>query len=237
MKDNRTVNRVLAILELIAKHEEGLTLGEIYPKLDIPKATCYDFLQTLYKADAVYYKDPRLKNYVIGSKMFAIGSVYTKNSSFIESAEHELKDFAMKTGFTVFGTKRINDKIVYVHKYQPKNSKVMTPQEIGTATHDFTNSVVGQCYLSFDQKVLDRNLPDFDENRRKRYLFANDRNSPHIVTLAAPVYNFENRVVGVIAACDLASIETDREALAEEFVSISENISRKLGFIADFSSL
>ena len=75
MKDNRTVSRILQILELIAKHDEGLTLGQIYRMLDIPKATVYDFLQTLYRADAIYYKDLRLKNYVIGSKMFAIGSV------------------------------------------------------------------------------------------------------------------------------------------------------------------
>ena len=79
MKENRSVNRILAILELIAKHDEGLTLGQIFRMLEIPNATAYDILQTLYKADAIYYKDPRLKNYVIGSKMFAIGSVYTKN--------------------------------------------------------------------------------------------------------------------------------------------------------------
>mgnify|MGYP001769625095 CR=1 FL=1 len=47
MKDNRTVSRILQILELIAKHDEGLTLGQIYRMLDIPKATVYDFLQTL----------------------------------------------------------------------------------------------------------------------------------------------------------------------------------------------
>ncbi|PKK86680.1 MAG: hypothetical protein CVV63_04230, partial [Tenericutes bacterium HGW-Tenericutes-8] len=66
MKENRSVSRIMSILDLIAKHEEGLTLGQIYRILDIPKATVYDFLQTLYKADAIYYKDPRLKNYVIG---------------------------------------------------------------------------------------------------------------------------------------------------------------------------
>ena len=48
MKENRSVSRILAILELIAKHDEGLTLGQIYRILEIPKATVYDFLQTLY---------------------------------------------------------------------------------------------------------------------------------------------------------------------------------------------
>lgn len=61
MKENRSVNRILSILELVAAHPEGLTLGQIYRELDMPKATAYDFLQTLYKADAIYYKRPTLK--------------------------------------------------------------------------------------------------------------------------------------------------------------------------------
>src|SRR5690554_8162562 len=129
MKENRSVKRILSILELIAAHPEGLTLGQIYRELDMPKATAYDFLQTLYRADAIYYKDPRLKNYVIGSKMFAIGSVYTKNSNLIEASQFELKDFAESHGRSVIVTNRINEKMVYVYKYQPSSSKVLAPHE------------------------------------------------------------------------------------------------------------
>src|SRR5690606_7447904 len=119
MKENRSVNRILSILELVAAHPEGLTLGQIYRELDMPKATAYDFLQTLYKADAIYYKDPRLKNYVIGSKMFAIGSVYTKNSSLIEASELLLRNFANEYGKTALITKKTDDHYVHIYKYQP----------------------------------------------------------------------------------------------------------------------
>ncbi len=235
MKENRSVNRILSILELIAKHDEGLTLGEIYRMLDLPKATVYDFLQTLYKADAIYYKDPRLKNYVIGSKMFAIGSVYAKNSNLIEAAQFPLKEFAEKHKRTVFITKRINDKIVYVYKHQPTLSKINTPQEIGTITRDFESDVVGRCYAYFDIKVINPNLPQFDQVRKQRFLFNEIENNGHVCTLTAPVWNFENRVCGVIVASDLVLDTTNREALAKEFVEIAEGISRKLGYMGDFN--
>ncbi len=235
MKENRSVVRLLSILELIAKHDEGLTLGQIYRMLDIPKATVYDFLQTLYKADAIYYKDPRLKNYVIGSKMFAIGSVYTKNSNLIEASQYELKEFANRYGRTVFATKRINDKIVYVYKYQPSSSKVVTPQEIGSVSRDFENSALGKCYAVFDKKVENVDVEGYQEIKSNKYVYSSLDNASHICTLAVPVYNFENRVVGVLVASDLATEETNRELLAKEFVQIAERISHKLGYIGTFN--
>jgi DNA-binding IclR family transcriptional regulator len=235
MKENRSVVRMLAILELIAKHDEGLTLGQIYRMLNIPKATVYDFLQTLYKADAIYYKDPRLKNYVIGSKMFAIGSVYTKNSNLIEASQFELKEFADLHGLTVFATKRINEKIVYVYKYQPSNSKVITPQEIGTISRDFENSALGKCYAVFDKHVLNESLENYQEIKQNKYVYTRLNQTSHICSLAVPVWNFENRVVGVLVASSLATETEHQEEIAKEFVQISRRISHKLGYMGSFN--
>jgi IclR family KDG regulon transcriptional repressor len=235
MKDNRSVSRILQILELIAKHDEGLTLGQIYRMLDIPKATVYDFLQTLYKADAIYYKDPRLKNYVIGSKMFAIGSVYTKNSNLIDASQYELKEFSEKYGRTVFITKRINDKIIYVFKHQPSNSKIVTPEEIGTASRDFENGPIGKCYAVFDKKIRNFQITSFEQIKKDRFVFSSLDDNSHICTLATPVWNFENRVVGVLVASDLALEGTNRDVIAKDFVIIAEKISRKLGYQGNFN--
>jgi len=235
MKDNRSVSRILQILELIARHDEGLTLGQIYRMLDISKATVYDFLQTLYRADAIYYKDPRLKNYVIGSKMFAIGSVYTKNSNLIEAAQFELKDFGDKYGRTVFITKRINDKIVYVFKHQPTNSKIVTPQEIGTVSRDFEKGPIGQTYAVFDKNIANNGIENTEQIKKDRYVYSSLEDSSHICTLACPVWNFENRIVGVLVAADLAADGVNREVIAKEFVQIAERISRRLGYLGNFN--
>src|SRR5690606_22838498 len=173
MKDDRSGNRLLSILELIAAHPEGLTLGQVYRELEMPKATAYDFLQTLYKADAIYYKDPRLKNYVIGSKMFAIGSVYTKNSSLIESAEFELRKFANEYGKTILITKKTDDHYVHIFKYQPPNSLIFINEEIGYISYDFDVSPIGRAFNVFMSKRIKLNEAQMKEYDRG-YVLSNE---------------------------------------------------------------
>jgi len=231
MKENRTVNRILAVLELIARHPEGLTLGQIHRMLDIPKATAYDFLQTLYKADAVYYKDPRLKTYVIGSKMFAIGSVYNKNSNLIEAAQFDLKHFADFYGFTVLITKRVNDNIIHVFKYQPKSSRIHVPEEVGTITSDFGSSAAGQCYRHFDTTLGPSPEQDGSLHIHDDCVVIHDRDNPSIVNIACPVRNFENRVVGVLIASDFAPDGEGLETVTTSLSNIASRTSRKLGYL------
>lgn len=230
MKENRSVIRILEILELVSKHPEGLTLGQIYRMLDIPKATAYDFLQTLYQADAVYYKDPRLKNYVIGSKMFSIGSVYTKNSSFVEAAELDLKNFAHTYGHTVTITKRIQDRIVYVYKFQPPTSRVVIPYEIGSTITDFDLDVIGKCFKMYDHHLSGSRDVDHKLNQ---IVMSSGEEMSHIATIACPVWNFENRCVGVIAASDLTNNGPVDQHMIDEFIRIAKSVSHKLGFIQE----
>jgi DNA-binding IclR family transcriptional regulator len=167
--------------------------------------------------------------------MFAIGSVYTKNSNLIDAAQFDLREFANRHGRTVFITKRINDKIVYVFKFQPGNSKIMTPEEIGSISRDFENNPIGQCYAVFDKKIQNPQLPEFAKIRTDRHVFSRLNDSSHICTLAVPVWNFENRVCGVIVTSDLADGGCGREEIAAEFVHIGERISRKLGYLGNFN--
>lgn len=234
MKENRSVSRMLSILELISRNPDGLTLGEIYRKLEIPKATCHEFLQTLYKQDAIYYKDQRIKNYVIGSKMFAIGSVYANNSSFIDAAQFELKEYADLHGRTVFITKRIDHKIVYVFKYQSDSTKIRTPEQVGTTTFDFLSNPVGECFSKFDEQLNEKDKVNTSIDFG--YVLSNDKDNPHICTLAVPVFNFENRVVGCIVTKDLALDDCQIGDSIDEFIDIAINASKKLGYDGDFYS-
>lgn len=231
MKDNRSVNRILSILELIAAHPEGLTLGQIYRELEMPKATAYDFLQTLYKADAIYYKDPRLKNYVIGSKMFAIGSVYTKNSSLIESAEFELRKFANEYGKTILITKKTDDHYVHIFKYQPPNSLIFINEEIGYISYDFDVSPIGRAFNVFMSKRIKLNETQMKEYDRG-YVLSNEQQG-HISQISVPVKNFENRVVGIITVCDLWQDRPEKTEVIIELINICRAISKRLGYLGD----
>lgn len=230
MKENRSVKRLLDILELVSQHEEGLTLGQIYRMLGIPKATAYDFLQTLYKEDAVYYKNPRLKNYVIGSKMFAIGSVYTKNSNLIEAAEHELKKYADEYGKTAFISKMTKDQIVLVHKYQPSNSLIATPEELGTVLQEENNPII-KVFKIFNQTEKE-NLSPLEQAVYDQGYVLSDESQGRISVIAVPVRNFENKVTGVISVSDLYTEPESHETI-NAFVELAKNVSKRLGYLGE----
>lgn len=232
MKENRSVKRLLDILDLISQHEDGLTLGQVYRMLNIPKSTAYDFLQTLYQHDAVYYKDPRLKNYVIGSKMYAIGSVYAKNSKLIESAERELKLFSNRYGKTSFITKKTEGHIVYIFKFQPSNSLIATPEEIGTIVSDFDNNPIHTCFRIFDAEP--NMLTEAEAKIVKQGHIVSDKSvTGHISTIAVPVFNFEDKITGVISVADLSQEGRESDAVIDELKRIAKVVSRRLGYLGD----
>lgn len=228
MKENGAVKRIISVLELISQNPQGLTLGEIHRRLSMPKSTAYDILQTLYNYDAVYYKNPDLKNYVIGSRMYAIGSVYTKNSSLVEVAMPYIKDFSEKTGFTTQVAKRVEDKVIYISKYIPANVKIITETDVGSIFYGLDQEIAGMCFERCDFK------PDSKNGDKVTHIETLSGSNDHIQNIAVSVKNFENRVVGVIIASDLYSPDADISDVLNKLFEVREKISRGLGYLGDF---
>lgn len=229
MKENGAVKRILSILELVSNNPQGLTLGEIHRKLGMPKSTAYDILQTLYAYDAVYYKNPDLKNYVIGSRMYAIGSVYTVNSSFVEMALPEMKNFSEKTGFTTQIAKRVEDKVIYIGKHVPNNVKIITETDVGSIFYGLDKEIAGMCFQKYD-----RNVSGGEHSIEGSHITTLSGSTNHIQNIAVPIKNFENRVVGVLVASDLYNETINLDHVIKELKAIRNNISRGLGYLGEF---
>lgn len=251
MAPNKSVEKALKILELIAKYPEGITLAEIYKQLKLPKASVFDILQALYKEDAIYYKDQNLKTYVIGSKIFSIGQAYTKNSNFINFASQGLKDFANKYDLTAFASKRLGDKVIYIYKYESPRTKIIT-HDIGVQIPLHQHSA-GKAFLAFlneekrnqllseikdkvfngeETKEFRKLLAEIARYQYLGYVVDNGETEGYIRHFAVPVYNFENKVTGVICASGLMGIYSDQEIEEQikEFKEVAEYISEKQGY-------
>ena len=57
MKINRTAKRTIEILELIASSSEELTLNDIATRLEMPKTSAFDILETLVELNMLYIKN------------------------------------------------------------------------------------------------------------------------------------------------------------------------------------
>lgn len=246
MGDNKSVDRMLSILELISKYPNGLTLSEIYKELKLPKSTVFDFLQALYKADAVYYKDEISKRYVIGSKIYAIGQAYTKNSSLITVCKPIVKNLGQKYGNLFIITKRVDGNIVYVHKFENDEGKIATFDIGGSISYIHSNSI-GKCYVAFDKYFQNHPIEDFPlvtpytivrkeefENAialAKSNGYAQDYKEDDVnyKSYSFPVYNFENRCCGALTYKAPVDFEVTEE-LINDLMKASKQISTKLGY-------
>lgn len=244
MKENKAVDRILNILEFISKYPNGTTLAEIYRNLSLPKSTTYDILQALYKADAIYYKDELLKTYVIGSKMFAIGSVYIENSNLITIAKPLLQKFSNEYMLTTFISKKVGDKIISILKYEPTKAKITTVSE-GTVVSKMHSTAIGKAFLAFDDFPLPSKLNKYTDNtivdikqlkeelasvKYNGYSIEDKETEDYIRGIAIPVYNFESRVVGTISAYGLYTEFEDIKNLVNELKDIAKEVSIKLGY-------
>lgn len=244
---NKTVDKTLKILDLIAKNPEGITLSSISKQLNIAKSTTFDILQTLYSEDAVYYKNEILKTYVIGSKLFAIGQTYTKNSNFIHASSTLLKEFAEKYGVTVFGCKRLVDKVTFVYKYESRQNKIIT-KDVGTQLSLF-ECIMGKTFIAFESALKDYQKETVLSNiigrdKVKSYLeelkkikeagIAVDNGSydSYIRWFAAPVHNFENRVAGCVACAMLITEDTEHliPQMMKDLIQVAAKTSSSLGY-------
>jgi DNA-binding IclR family transcriptional regulator len=251
MAANKSVEKTIKILQFIAKNPDGVTLSEIYKELKLPKASVFDILQALYKEDALYYKDENIKNYVIGSKLYTIGQAYTKNSNFINFASNSLKEFANKYNMTTFAVKRLGDKVIYIYKYESPNTRIIT-SDIGVQMPLYSNAA-GKAFLAFlNEEKRNSLLSEIKENefdgietenylklvkslnsyRELGYVFDDGETEDYIRHFAVPVYNFENKASGVIAASGLMNGYSEEEITNQinEFKQIAGFISERQGY-------
>lgn len=251
MASAKTVEKTMDILQLISKYPEGLTLTEIYKALDLPKVTVYDILKRLYAQEALYYRDYHLKKYAIGPKMFSIGQAFANNTNFIDPEKHSLNEYANKYNMTIFASTRMKDQIVYTYKCCGPEVRLST-KGIGVQM-PITECPDGKCYLAFEDNKSDEELSESilnqyykgkknDEyntlmdvilsSRKNNYLLDNGITEKFVFAIAFPIFNFENKMVGVISACRL--IREKDELVIEDQIKdlneISQRISHYLGY-------
>lgn len=241
MAANNSVLKSFQILEIISQYPEGINLSGIVRETKLPKSTVHDICNALYQTDAIYFKDPVAKTYVVGSKMYSIGQVYTQNSNFIIACEPFLKDFAEKYGVSVSAAKRLHNTSVNVFKYESKNSKVIT-QELG-AQVKLNEDVCGKVFLAYlDKNSLSKKLEqlglqddfkiieELQQILKNGYGFDDNVSSKYIYSIAVPIFNFENKCIGVITSTSLKTTKNDVDEQIKNLMLIANKVSKILGY-------
>ena len=93
---NRTVERTLAILKIIANSEHGITLQEIANQMDMAKSSAFAIVHTLLELNYISTVENNDKKYCLGVETFALGMKYANNQSLVQQCAIHLPALAEK---------------------------------------------------------------------------------------------------------------------------------------------
>ena len=250
MKINRTTERSIQIMQLIAKSGEGLEMDEICEKLSIPRTSCYDILVTLVHMGMLEVNTGIKRSYKIGINAYRIGMSYTNNRNISEIIAPALKELSKELQKTCFFGVLEGNKIVYISKCEPENP-IITTATIGTKNLVY-NTSLGKAILStmsedkirsiakeIDFKPVTRfTLTDADalvENVKlsKKRGFALDEREleEHMECVGVPIFDEKRECIGAVSASSLYRKDEDYLALGEILKKRGLEISKSLGFM------
>ncbi len=243
IKVNRTTQRTIEMLELIAENPKGMTLNEVITSMEIPKSSGFDILHTLVHLNMVERVSEDSKTYKIGAKSFVIGSKYINNVDLIDIAKPYIEEIGQKYRKCVFIGKESHGKVVYIHKFEPAADVVATCT-IGSQ-NEFYNTALGRCVLAYKSNYRDivrdlfidgkisseeKFLLDIETIRQRNYAISDEEHEKQVFCISVPIFDHNNKL---LVAISLSGVFEDAEVYGQEVKDLKAaafKISQRLGY-------
>ena len=250
MKINRTTERSVQILQIIAKSNEGLEMDEICERLSIPRTSCYDILITLVHMGMLEVNTGVKRSYKIGLNAYRIGMSYMNNRNISEIIAPALKELSKELQKTCFFGVLEGSKIVYISKFEPENP-IITTATIGTKNPIY-NTSLGKAILStmsdeiirdivsdielkpatrFTITDIDKLIKNIELVRLRGFALDERELEEHMECVGVPVFDEKKECIGAISASSLYRKDEDYMELGKILKRKGFEISKSLGFI------
>jgi IclR family transcriptional regulator, KDG regulon repressor len=254
-QSNSTADRVLMLLEYIAKKRGGVTLAELVKESDIPKSTAHRLLETLKTLQYIHF-DANMERYSIGLKTIEIGVSGLHNLEIVDVAVPYLRDLSQKTGETSFLSVLNEGNIVHLYKVEGTQS-IRTTAELGMR-RPVHCTAVGKAIVStlsiedVDHILEEKGMPSYTENTiTDRQLFfkelskiraegiAIDREEIEVglTCYAVPIFNYTGRVIGAVSIGGPTwRMEQNHDQNSILLKDVAMHVSKWLGFVPNMRS-
>lgn len=242
----RAAETTLLVLETIAFSEEELGVTQIAARLSLSKGAVFRHLQGLMERGFVV-QDPQTSRYRLGVKASLIGSMAPPASDLAGAADPVMREVRDRTAITaVLTTPTATGALVLatVIGYRTIEIGVRKGSEL-----PFHASAQGKAMLAFGPPSLmertlrlglspltpqtvtdpDRLRAEVERIRQQGYSTAPEEALLGINTIAAPIFDAHDALVGAVALCGSIQHVTADPELVEEVRNMGLRVSRSLG--------
>lgn len=251
VKLNKSAERVVDVLTLLATTTDALTLNEICKALSWPKSSAFELLQTLVHKGFLEIEDPRLKTYKLGIGVFETGMAYLSKMSVSQVARPLLQELNRQIGSTVFLGVEDKGRIVYLDKAE--SHSVMRPTAKLGSRRNMHTTGLGKALLAAlpDERIqyilehneLNAKTPysntnaaevwqDIQAIRSRGYSIDDREDNSETYCIGSAIYDQDGAAVAAISVASIhATINPEREQMIVSLVQgTALKISQQLGY-------
>lgn len=247
---NKTLERSLSILQLIADRKNGITLQEIANEMDMAKSSAFVIVQTLLELNYITTIRDNDKKYCLGIETFSLGMKYVNDMSLVNQCEVFLKPIAEKYNKTAFVAVLNGTKIVYVYKYVAEKA-MLASCALGTRKDAYATAL-GKAILAFlpreeQNAILDAThfkaytdytitskeklLDELDKTKRRGYSLDVKELENITSCCGAPIFDYNGGAIAAVSLSDIYNENLDDVVIAEELKETALQISKSLGYL------
>lgn len=250
-----SLERGLAILEVLAESRKGLTLSILTHRVGLPKSSVHSLLLTLERTGYLH-RNEATGRYLFGTKLFSLATKAISRLELKEEALPSLVSLARESGLTVHMAIPERGAAILIEKIDP-------PGLIRLATWpgkqmDLHCTGVGRALLAYSSQeevanlIRGYGLPQHNSNtlssarrlreelvqiRERGYSYDDEEDEVGLRCIGAPVFD-RNRVC--IAAISVAGTtaqihQNNLDTLAKKVCQVADTISFQMGFLAGLS--
>lgn len=210
---NRTLQRGLEMLELLAAHADGLPLSELTQRLDLPRSTAFNLAQSLVRLGyASQHADTG--RYRMGLKMFEIGAGAVQNVDVMELIRECMAEIHERINETMHLGVRSGTETVYIDKLDSTQSIRMSSYvgahaplhctSLGKAIlSTYPDETIRELYGNQPLKALTQHsitemetlLGQLSQIRRTGYAVEREENNENVCCVAVPLRKRNGRAV------------------------------------------
>jgi IclR family acetate operon transcriptional repressor len=245
-----SVERASTVLRFFAEsNNPTLGITEIANSLGLSKAVVHRVVSSLRDSDLLE-ADPASRRYRLGPMALTLGLAYLRHADLRGRARPILQKLSDATGETATLSLRHGWHRVYIDQVTPPNEVRMTvsigrpfPLHAGSSSKAFLAflpEAVQNEYLETqvldavtDKTITDRELlgKELRLITRRGYAKSAGERQRGAVSVAAPVFDHEGEVAGVISVCGPAErFAAHADEAAEPLMRGARELSRQLGF-------
>jgi len=246
----KSVQRAIALLELLAQKPKGMPLKDIGKQLGLHVSTCHRLLNTLQESGYIQ-QNIRDKHYLLGSAFFVIVNIWSSKTDLVSLARPYVEDLVKQCKETVHlsiilqnqaydvfvkeGSQRIRATAnpgMKMPLYCTAVGKVLLAYQPEFKRLKLLQSIKIKKYTVHTIKEIDQLEQELKNIRCVGYSINHKEYDPELSAVAVPIFNYEGTVVAAlgIALPEKRFTKKRRSYFINIVMSTAKLISQELGF-------